>query len=47
MNIEEVAVYGQLIEQRISNVLSKRAELFKKEEWKDLMAKLKGLERKK
>lgn len=40
MNIQELMVYGGLIAQRISNVLTKRRLLFASAEWKDLIVKL-------
>jgi hypothetical protein len=40
MNIQELMVYGGLISQRISNVLTKRRFLFESTEWKELIATL-------
>jgi hypothetical protein len=36
MDIQEVIIYGGILAQRINSVLEKRAELFRKKEWKDL-----------
>ncbi len=40
MNIQELMVYGGLLAQRISNVLTKRRILFDSKEWKDLLIEL-------
>lgn len=40
MNIQQLMVYGGLIAQRISNVLTKRRILFDSERWKNLIANL-------
>jgi hypothetical protein len=40
MDIEELMVYGGSLEQRISNVLTKRKALFDTQDWKGLIAKL-------
>jgi hypothetical protein len=45
MNIEEVLVYGGIIAQRISEVLLKRDELFRKEKWKKLLLEFNKLKR--
>lgn len=41
MNIEELMVYGGVLAQRISNVLTKRRILFASQEWQNVIAKLK------
>lgn len=41
MNIQELMVYGGLLAQRISNVLTERRKLFISEEWKNLIIELK------
>ncbi len=41
MNIQELMVYGGLIAQRISNVLTKRRLLFESSVWKELVVKIK------
>ena len=41
MNIQELMIYGGLIAQRISNVLTKRRILFASTEWKTLISSLK------
>ena len=41
MNIQELMVYGGLLAQRISNVLTNRRILFESERWKRLMEELK------
>jgi len=41
MNIQELMVYGGLLAQRISNVLTKRRILFDSEKWKELLEELK------
>lgn len=41
MNIQELMVYGGLLAQRISNVLTKRRILFVSEKWKELLEELK------
>jgi hypothetical protein len=40
MHIEELMVYGGILAQRISNVLTARRKLFQAEEWKQLVEKL-------
>ena len=40
MNIEELMVYGGLLAQRISNVLTKRRILFESNKWRELLAKI-------
>ena len=40
MHIEELMVYGGILAQRISNVLTARRKLFESEEWKLLVTKL-------
>ena len=42
MNIQELMVYGGLIAQRISNVLTKRRLLFASEVWNQIIAKIKS-----
>jgi hypothetical protein len=42
MNIQELMIYGGLVAQRISNVLTKRRILFASTEWKKLVSSLKG-----
>jgi hypothetical protein len=46
MDIHEVIIYGGIIAQRISNVLLKRDELFRKKIWKELMIEFNKLKRK-
>ncbi len=41
MNIQELMVYGGLLAQRISNVLTNRRVLFESSKWKKLMKELK------
>ncbi len=41
MNIEELMIYGGILAQRISNVLTKRRILFASHDWQDAIAKLK------
>jgi hypothetical protein len=41
MNIQELMVYGGLIATRISNVLTKRRNLFESDKWKELIKELK------
>lgn len=41
MNIQELMVYGGLLAQRISNVLTNRRILFASEKWSQLMDELK------
>ena len=41
MNIQELMVYGGLLAQRISNVLTNRRLLFQTNEWKELIEELK------
>jgi len=41
MNIQELMVYGGLLAQRISNVLTNRRILFASKNWKQLLGKLK------
>ena len=41
MNIQELMVYGGLLAQRISNVLTKRRILFASEKWNNLINDLK------
>ena len=41
MNIEELMIYGGILAQRISNVLTKRRILFASQDWQDTIAKLK------
>jgi hypothetical protein len=45
MDIGDVLIYGGIIAQRISGVLLKRDELFRKNEWKNLILEFKKLER--
>ncbi|EPU5981199.1 hypothetical protein JKP28_20970 [Vibrio vulnificus] len=40
MNIEELMVYGGILAQRISNVLTHRRKLFESKEWQDLVGQL-------
>ena len=40
MHIEELMVYGGILAQRISNVLTARRKLFESREWKRLVARL-------
>ncbi len=40
MNIQELMVYGRLLAQRISNVLTNRRILFDSEKWKNLISNL-------
>ncbi len=40
MNIEELMIYGGILAQRISNVLTKRRILFASQNWQDAIAKL-------
>ncbi|HMW08610.1 MAG TPA: hypothetical protein PKL30_25740 [Leptospiraceae bacterium] len=40
MNIQELMVYGGLIAQRISNVLTQRRKLFESNHWKELLNKI-------
>ena len=40
MHIEELMVYGGILAQRISNVLTARRKLFDSEEWKELIAEM-------
>ncbi len=40
MHIEELMVYGGILAQRISNVLTARRKLFDSTEWKELISKL-------
>ena len=40
MNIQELMVYGGLLAQRISNVLTNRRVLFASSKWKELVSKL-------
>ena len=40
MNIQELMLYGGIIAQRISNVLTKRRILFESEEWRQLISNL-------
>lgn len=42
MHIEELMVYGGILAQRISNVLTARRILFESEAWRELSKKLKG-----
>ncbi len=41
MNIEELMIYGGILAQRVSNVLTKRRILFTSQAWLDLIAQLK------
>ncbi|RLD29258.1 MAG: hypothetical protein DRI75_04070 [Bacteroidetes bacterium] len=41
MNIQELMVYGGLLAQRISNVLTNRRILFESDKWKELLEELK------
>jgi len=41
MNIQELMIYGGLLAQRISNVMTKRRILFESENWKNLIKELK------
>jgi hypothetical protein len=41
MNIQELMVYGGLLAQRISNVLTNRRVLFASDDWKQLSKELK------
>ena len=43
MHIEELMVYGGILAQRISNVLTARRMLFESEEWNKLIKDLKGM----
>ena len=43
MHIEELMVYGGILAQRISNVLTARRLLFESEEWKKLTKKLRAM----
>jgi hypothetical protein len=40
MNIEELMIYGGVLAQRISNVLTKRRVLFVSQEWQSVIAEL-------
>ena len=40
MHIEELMVYGGILAQRISNVLTARRRLFESQEWEHLVSKL-------
>ncbi len=40
MHIEELMVYGGILAQRISNVLTARRKLFETDEWKELIRRL-------
>jgi hypothetical protein len=40
MNIQELMIYGGILAQRISNVLTNRRKLFETDDWKDLMNEL-------
>jgi hypothetical protein len=40
MNIEELMIYGGVLAQRISNVLTKRRVLFASQEWQNVIAEL-------
>ena len=40
MHIEELMVYGGILAQRISNVLTERRKLFESEKWKAVVYKL-------
>lgn len=42
MHIEELMVYGGILAQRISNVLTARRMLFESEEWTELIKSLRG-----
>lgn len=41
MNIQELMVYGGLLAQRISNVITNRRILFASKKWQDLITELK------
>jgi hypothetical protein len=43
MHIEELMVYGGILAQRISNVLTARRMLFESEEWNKLIKNLKEM----
>lgn len=40
LNIEELMIYGGILAQRISNVLTKRRLLFESDNWKEVLGKL-------
>jgi hypothetical protein len=40
MNIQELMIYGGILAQRISNVLTNRRKLFESDKWKELIKKL-------
>lgn len=40
LHIEELMVYGGILAQRISNVLTARRKLFESKEWKDIVSKI-------
>ncbi len=40
LHIEELMVYGGILAQRISNVLTARRKLFESNEWKDVVSKI-------
>lgn len=40
MHIEELMVYGGILAQRISNVLTARRKLFESEKWKEIISKI-------